>query len=233
MQDDTIAPVMNTQKPRVHAVLWDMDGVLADTGEVHYHAWLLTLSGENIPFDRETFRLTFGMDNAGLLAFTLGYTPDPDFTRRISERKEGVFRQEARGRVRLFPGAKDCLERLRQSGILQAVASSAPLANIEVLVDALGIRHYFAALVSASQLPGKPDPAVFLEAARQLGAPPSECLVIEDSIAGVEAARRAGMRCIAVTNTNPREALNGADRIVESLENLHPEMGWFRSGELD
>jgi HAD superfamily hydrolase (TIGR01509 family) len=200
-----------------------MDGVLADTGEVHYQSWLKTLAGAGILFDRETFRRTFGMNNAGLLEFTLGYPLEPDRLQEISERKEATFRQEIRGRVKLFPGAREWLERLAGSGIRQAVASSAPLENIEVLVDELGIRQYFDVLVSAYKMPGKPDPAVFLEAARRLDMPPEACLVVEDSIAGVEAARRAGMRCIAVTNTNPREALQEADVIVETLVELGKE----------
>lgn len=208
---------------KIRAVLWDMDGVLADTGEVHYQSWMKTLEGAGIPFGRETFRRTFGMNNAGLLEFALGYPLESDRLNEISERKEAIFRQEIRGRVRLFPGAKEWLERLRGSGIRQAVASSAPQENIEVLVDELGIRLYFDALVSAYHMPGKPDPAVFLEAARQLDTPPQNCLVVEDAIAGVEAARRAGMRCIAVTNTNPREALSAAEVIVETLEGLGEE----------
>ena len=215
------------ENQKIRAVLWDMDGVLADTGEVHYQSWMKTLGGAGIPFDRETFRRTFGMNNSGLLEFTLGYPLESDRLNEISERKEAIFRQEIRGRVRLFPGAKEWLERLRGSGIRQAVASSAPQENIEVLVDELGIRLYFDALVSAYHMPGKPDPAVFLEAARQLHTPPQNCLVVEDAIAGVEAARRAGMRCIAVTNTNPPEALSAADVIVESLEEVKERVFLF------
>ena len=104
------------------------------------------------------------------------------------------------------------------------MASSAPPANIEVLVDELGLRSYFSALVSASSLHSKPDPAVFLEAARRLDLPAERCIIIEDSLPGVEAARRAGMKCIAVTTTNPPEALQAADLVVERLDALAPDM---------
>ena len=108
-----------------------------------------------------------------------------------------------------------------------AIASSAPDANIQALVKELGLQDYFAAILSGSEMPGKPDPAVFLAAARRLEFPPERCVVVEDSIAGVKAARRAGMKCIAVTTTNPGEALQAADRVVHSLADL--EEGAFRN----
>jgi beta-phosphoglucomutase-like phosphatase (HAD superfamily) len=112
------------------------------------------------------------------------------------------------------------LARLKNAGVRQAIASSAPQENIDVLVDGLGLRQYFAAIVSGATLPGKPNPDVFLEAARQIGVPPSACVVVEDAIAGVQAARNAGMRCIAVTTTNRADKLAAADIVVDRLDEL-------------
>jgi len=114
------------------------------------------------------------------------------------------------------------LERLNAQGIPMAVASSAPIENINVILDELGLRSYFGAIVSGALMPGKPDPAIFLEAARRLDTPLERCDVIEDSIPGVQAAKSAGMKCLAVLTTNPSEALQAADLIVESLD-LLPE----------
>ncbi len=197
-----------------------MDGVLADTGEFHFMAWMETLPAEGIPFDRETFRRTFGMNNAGILTLLLGRQPEPDYIDRVSELKEENFRKVIHGRARLLPGVLDWLERLKGAGFLQAVASSAPQENIDFLIGELGIGQYFQAVVSAAHMPGKPDPAVFLDAARRLGVSPKRCVVIEDAVSGVEAARRAGMKCIAVTTTNPREALQAADIVVDRLDEL-------------
>jgi beta-phosphoglucomutase-like phosphatase (HAD superfamily) len=97
------------------------------------------------------------------------------------------------------------------------------LGNIEALTEVLGISRFFDALVSAERMPGKPDPAVFLEAARRIGEPPRSCIVIEDSVHGIDAARSAGMKCIAVTNTHPAGLLRGADLVMDSLESLMPE----------
>jgi HAD superfamily hydrolase (TIGR01509 family) len=214
---------MTPDKETRFGVLWDFDGVIADTEELHYKAWAHVLAEHGIPFDRGVFLRTFGMINSEALSRWFGRPLTAEVTQSIGGRKEEIFLQEARGRVTLLPGVKTLLQRLRSADIRQAVASSAPLRNIEVLVDSLGIRPYFTALVSASDMAGKPDPAVFLVAARRIGLPPRLCVVIEDSLPGVEAARRAGMACIGVTNTHPPGALDGADLIVDTLEELPPD----------
>lgn len=205
-------------------VIWDMDGVLIDTGEFHFRAWSQALSERAIPFSRESFQATFGMNNTGVLSTLLGRTPTPKFVSEISDRKEWLFRQEIQGHAQPLPGVRTWLENLKAAGARQAIASSAPPANIDVLVDELDLRPYFDAIVSGFDLPGKPDPAVFLKAARLIGVPPGRCVVVEDAIAGVDAAQRAGMKCIAVTTTNPADTLGDADVIVERLDVLPKDM---------
>jgi beta-phosphoglucomutase len=202
------------------AVLWDMDGVLVDTGELHYQSWLEPLTSLSIPFDRQIFQQTFGMNNAGILTILLGKPPEPDFLEMVSNRKESLFRKLVHGNLQLLPGTLKWLRQLWERGTLQAIASSAPQENIDAIVDEANIRLYFSALISAYFMPGKPDPAVFLEAAGQLGVEPRQCTVVEDAIAGVTAAKKAGMKCIAVCATNPRPSLSAADIVVENLEEL-------------
>jgi len=201
-------------------VIWDMDGVLVDTGDLHYLAWSRVLPKYGLPFGREMFRATFGMNNAGILTILLGRPPEPELLTEISDGKEQMFRQMVRGSVSLLPGVRAWLEKLRRAGFRQAIASSAPQANVDTLVDELGLRDLFDALVSGFALPGKPDPATFLEAARAIQVPPERCVVVEDATAGVEGAHRAGMKCIAVTTTNPAEALQTADIVVDRLDEL-------------
>jgi len=115
--------------------------------------------------------------------------------------------------------------RLRKAlGMKQAIASSAPPENIDVLVAELEIGRHFDALISGFDIPGKPDPGVFLKSAQALDTETQNCIVIEDAITGVEGARRAGMMCIAVTTTNPADALAGADYVVESLDQVDDRM---------
>jgi len=204
-------------------VLWDMDGVLVDTGEFHYRSWEQILAEIGVPFDRGRFKAAFGKNNADTLAFFLGHPPAAELLHSVSERKERLFRQIIHGHVEALPGVHLWLERLRSLGARQVVASSAPQENIDFLVDELGLRPYFVALCAGHSIPGKPDPTLFLQAAGILGLQPKDCIVIEDSLAGLEAARRAGMKRIAVATTNPAEVLFSADLVVERLDQLKVE----------
>ena len=201
-------------------VIWDMDGVLVDTGELHYQTWNEILPSYGIPFSRQRFRLTFGMNNQGFLEYMAGKKLDPGFVREIANRKESRFRELINGSIQPLPGVVDWLTRLRSQGVRQAVASSAPQANVDVLLAVLKISDFFQAAISASEMPGKPDPAVFLQAARLIGLSPASCVVVEDAIPGVQAARRAGMACIAVTTTNSPDALANANVVVDRLNEL-------------
>ncbi len=107
-----------------------------------------------------------------------------------------------KGQALPMPGVLDWLERLQQREVPQAVASGAPPENIEFLVDEMGIRRYFNALVSSEGMPGKPDPAVFLEAARRIGVPAQRCVVVEDGLPGLAAAR-SGRNALHWGNNHP------------------------------
>jgi beta-phosphoglucomutase len=202
------------------AILWDMDGVLVDTGEYHFQSWATVMPEYDLAFSRQFFAETFGMNNAGVLGTLLGDDLTPELLAEISDKKEEAFRAAVRGNVRPLPGVLDWLQRLQEQGYRQGVASSAPPANIDALVGELGMVTYFDTLVSGSELPGKPEPLLFHRVAHILDVPAGRCIVVEDAVAGVEAARRAGMKCIAVTTTNPTDALQTADIVVESLADL-------------
>lgn len=202
------------------AILWDMDGVLVDTGQAHFAAWRETLAQHGKLFNHEDFKATFGMNNTSILKYMYGDGLDPEFVREVGESKEVMFREMVKTGVNPLPGVLDWLEWFRSHGRKQAVASSAPWENIDALVDSLGFRPYFDAIVSGADLPGKPRPDVFLKAARLVGIPPNDCLVIEDAVPGVQAARNAGMKCIAVTTTNPAEGLQQADLVLLDLTEL-------------
>jgi beta-phosphoglucomutase family hydrolase len=201
-------------------VLWDMDGVLVDTGEAHYQSWADVLADYGVSFSRDFFRETFGMNNVGILTLLFGDRLTPDLLEEIAGRKEEAFRDQVRGHVQPLPGVLDWLPRLEAQGFQMGIASSAPSANIDALIDELRLRSYFDTLVSGVDMLGKPDPALFLEVARRLDLPPERCIVVEDAKAGVEAAKRANMKCIAVTTTNPADALAAADIIVDRLDAL-------------
>lgn len=208
----------------VKAIIWDMDGVVADTGEAHFLAWKALFAELGREVTREQFLATFGMSNLPILRLWLGdEVPDAELN-ALAKRKEELFRERVRGHVRILPGVLTWLERGRARGYRQVIASSGPMANIVALLAALDLSDYFDALLSGAFLPqSKPDPTIFLHAAAAVGAAPRQSLVIEDGIVGVEAAFRAGMRCIAVTTTHPAEKLSRADLVVNSLAALDEE----------
>lgn len=194
--------------------------MLVDTGQAHFTAWRETLVQYGKNYSHEDFKATFGMNNTSILRYVYGEGLDAGFVREVGESKEAMFRELVKAGVDPLPGVRDWLGWFRTHNLKQAVASSAPWENIDALVDALGFRPYFDAIVSGADLPGKPKPDVFLKAARLVGIPPKACLVIEDAVPGVQAARNAGMKCIAVTTSNPAEGLQQADLVLSDLTEL-------------
>lgn len=203
-------------------VLWDMDGTLVDTAELHYNAWV-TLAGEiGRPFSRAEFAATFGRRNPEIIRQVFDAAASDEKVQRLGDRKEVLYRAQARRGVSLLPGVRELLEGLHGAGFKQAIASSAPRANLDLILQLTHIEQFIDAIVSMEETErGKPDPQVFLVAAAKLAVPPPRCVVVEDAIAGVEAARAGGMKCIAVTFVGHHDPARlkaaGASLVVESL----------------
>jgi len=195
-----------------------MDGTLADSSEYHWMSWQEALAAEDVPITRDKFDATFGWRNAEILRLWLGNDADPERIVRIGDGKEVAYRALLRsGGVEPLPGAAEWVTRLRAEGWQQAIASSAPRANIEAMLDALRFTELVDAYLGAEDVTrGKPDPDVFLNAAEQLGVLPERCVVVEDAAAGIEGARRAGMISIGVGGG----AVEAADVVVLSLSDL-------------
>ncbi len=209
-------------------MVWDVDGTLVDTADLHFQAWLRLARELDRPFNREQFVATFGQRNPDIIRRLFDGSLTDLEVARIGERKEEFYWAEARKGVDLLPGARSLLEGLQASGFKQAVGSSAPRQNLDLILEITGTRRFFDAIVSMENTQrGKPDPQVFLIAARKLSVPPARCVVMEDAVAGVEAARAAGMKCVAVrfVGHHPRSRLEqaGADRAVDSLEEVTAE----------
>jgi beta-phosphoglucomutase family hydrolase len=203
------------------AVIWDMDGVLVDTAEHHYQSWKFAFAKQGIEFSQEDFKKIFGMRNDAIIRKTMGGGAGRDKIEEVAKDKEEFFRTTVKRDLRPFPGVIDLLKTLKGNGIRSAIASSAPMENIRVILEGLGIKEYFQALVYGQEVTeGKPSPLIFQLAARKLGVETRCCIVIEDAVAGVKAAKAAGMRCIAVTNSHPAESLAGADLVVDSLQKV-------------
>jgi beta-phosphoglucomutase family hydrolase len=205
----------------IRAVLWDMDGVIADSGPYHLAAWQEIFGPRGVKFTAGDFKHSFGLRNDNIIRNTLGEGVTQEEVDAIAGAKEEAFRRLARGKIKALPGALELFKLLKREGFSMAIASSTPAENIELVTGSLGIAGYFQVIVNGHEVTrGKPDPQVFLLAAQRLGVKPANCLVIEDAVAGVAAAKKAGMYCLAVANTHSRQELKEADLIVDTLEKV-------------
>jgi beta-phosphoglucomutase len=210
-------------------VIWDVDGTLVDTAELHFRAWVALAAEIDRPFTREDFAATFGRRNPEIIRQLFDPAADDATVADLGLRKETHYRAAVRREgTAMLPGVARLLAAFAAAGWPQAVGSSAPRENLELLLGATGTRRYFAAVVGQEDTTrGKPDPQVFLVGADRLGVPPGRCVVFEDAVAGVEAARAGGMRCVAVrcVGHHPADTLAaaGADLVVETLDEVTAE----------
>lgn len=213
------------QSPAFGAI-WDMDGTLVDTAELHFAAWTEVCRERGLPFTRADFVATFGWRNPEILRKLFGNQLTDADANALAERKEELYREAARRiGIEPLPGVRELLTGLRHEGIRQAVGSSAPRKNLDLILEVAGLAEFFEALSSMEDTTrGKPDPEVFLIAAQRLGLEPKNCLVLEDAIVGVQAARAGGMKCIAVSfaGHHPAEKLRnaGANLVVGNLKDV-------------
>jgi beta-phosphoglucomutase len=210
---------------RVYGAIWDVDGTLVDTAELHFEAWRLVAEERGRPFTRADFAATFGQRNPEILRALFGERFSEQEMAALGDHKEEMYRAAAGRGVGLLPGVHDLLEGLHRAGFHQAIGSSAPRANLELILRLTGVERFFDAVVGSEETQrGKPDPQVFLIAADRLGVPPARCVVLEDAVAGVEAAKAGGMKCVAVrfVGHHPEAALcrAGADLVVPTLEQV-------------
>ncbi len=211
----------------LEAVIFDVDGVLADSYRAHFESWRLLARELGFELSEAAFAETFGRTSRDIIRlFRRGENPDEAELRRLDDRKEALYRELVAERFPAMDGARELVDSLAREGIRIAVGSSGPPENVELALDRLGIRPAVRAVVTGRDVTrGKPDPEVFLRAAQRLGAPPSRCAVIEDARAGIEAAKAAGMVAVALVSTGrtSREfADSGADLVVASLRELDP-----------
>lgn len=217
----------------LRAVIFDFNGIIVDDEPIHFELFQKVFAEEGINLTKEAYYARYlGFDDRG--AFSFGYHEhnqplSHDKLMELIERKAVYYQEAIRNHVAIFPGVKTLIMKLAESLPL-AVASGALRNEIETILTTAGLIDYFKAIVSAEDVErGKPEPDIFLKALAALngqnGNPilASDCVVIEDSKEGIKGARRAGMKCLAVTNSHPAELLNEANAVVKSLDAVTPE----------
>jgi len=207
------------------AVIFDMDGVLIDSYRAHLEAWQRLGEKLGRPVTEEVFVPTFGRVNCEIFHHLWGDAFADAEIDRWGDWKEQAYREIILKRFPAMQGAADLLDSLKSAGFALALGSSGPPENVAAALVGLGRPAIFDVIVTSRDVAhGKPHPEVFLKAAERLGIEPRFCAVVEDSLAGLEAAAGAGMQTIALTGTFPRERLaEKAALVVDSLRELTPE----------
>jgi beta-phosphoglucomutase len=216
----------------LRAVIFDFNGIIVDDEPIHFELFQRVLKEEDINLtEADYYERYLGYDDRG--AFSTAYREhDRALSRsklaQLIERKAAYYREDIKAKMRVFPGIQTLVPNLAKQLPL-AIASGALRNEIEIILSSIGLFTHFRAIVSAEDVTrGKPEPEIFLTALERLNAAldsnhrisPAECLVIEDSKEGIRGARRAGMKCLAVTNSHPAKLLDEADSILDSLEGI-------------
>ena len=216
----------------LRALIFDFNGIIVDDEPIHFELFKQVLAEEGIKLTEADYYARYlGFDDRG--AFTAAYREhgrslDEKLLARLIDRKAIYYQNEIRSKVRIFPGVQKLVTTLVPVLPL-AVASGALRQEIETILSAAGLLKHFAVIISAEDVDhGKPEPEIFLKALARLNAQvedghpidAADCLVIEDSKEGIRGARRAGMKCLAVSNSHPTELLQEANAVVRSLEEV-------------
>lgn len=210
-----------TNNGPVGALIFDMDGTLVDNMRFHEDAWEHLHVTHGLPFDRDSFfSHTAGMA-VGEIISPLFPNATPAEIEAMGREKELFYRRNYGPHVVAMPGLLELMARADAAGVPMAVATAAPPGNIDIVLDMLGLRSRFATIIAPSQgFRGKPNPDLFLGAAERMTVAPEACIVFEDAPNGVEAARRAGMRAVAILSMFGAKDFTGFDNVIASAKDF-------------
>jgi beta-phosphoglucomutase family hydrolase len=206
-------------------LIFDMDGTLIDSNPTHKEAYTQFFARYDIELTDEGFKDHIsGRMNPDILTYFFGEKGEELSEQRIEEltrEKETLYQQLFEPAIKPINGLTEFLMGVQDAHIPMALATSAPMMNVDFVFDKLGIRQFFQQIVTEADVTtGKPDPAVFRIAAERLGADPAQCIVFEDSAKGVEAAQAAGMVVVALTVSHEPEATEHADRVIDDYTQI-------------
>jgi beta-phosphoglucomutase family hydrolase len=210
----------------IKAVIFDMDGLMVDTEPLYSQAMQQVAQKRGKCFTLELKQKIMGrlaIDSMRIFKEALGLNESPE---EILEEREKIYGKLIAQEIKPMPGLFKVLELLDKMGIRKAIASSSKRCWIELIIDKLGIRNQFEIIVSGQEIQrGKPNPDIYLLAAKKLNLKPQQCLVIEDATSGVKSAKSANMKCIAIPNQFTQGLdFSGADLVLNSLEEINEHL---------
>jgi len=201
-------------------LIFDMDGVIVDNHQWHFKAWVEFGKRHWLRITRTEFDKHVGTTNASILNALFSDKLNSKQVNVLSKEKENIYREIYAPHIQPVSGLPEFLQYASDSGIPIALATSAIAENVDFTLDATGLRKYFAHITDASMVKkGKPDPEIYLKTAKKLDVNPAECIVFEDSIAGIIAAQKAGMFAVGLaTSFKASDLLNYVNKIIENFE---------------
>ncbi len=216
----------------VKALIFDMDGTMIDSMDHHRQSWIDFSAHHGIAIEvEELMRRTTGRTGAECMDELFGRPIARDEAWTLVQHKERLYREAFAPEFREVTGFREFLRLVTARGLRTGVGTAGDAANIAFALQHLALHEPPEAMVGGDEgLPGKPEPAIFLEVARRLGVAPAQCLVFEDAPLGIEAARRAGMRAVAVTTSHRAEELAGP-HVLAAIEDYTglADAPWFRN----
>ncbi|MEP3480416.1 MAG: HAD family phosphatase [Fuerstiella sp.] len=209
-----------------YGVIFDVDGVLVDSYQAHFITWQASARKHGFDCTEAEFALAFGRTAREVIRESWDSSLSDQWIKDFEDEKESLYREMISKEFPAIPGAFELIHALHDDQIAMAIGSSGPPLNVRAVVQALKAEDAITTVITGADVKaGKPNPDVFLQGSKGMQVPPERCVVLEDAVPGLQAARAAGMKCVGVVSSGrSREELADADHLVTDLTQLSPEL---------
>ena len=203
-------------------MIFDLDGTLIDNNSFHLKAWQAFYKKRNRSLTEEEYKQHFnGKTNVDVLAHVFEDPLSPEENERYTHEKEDLYREIYKPHIKPVKGLVNLLEQIHIARIPMAIATSGIKVNIDYMFEHVAIRHYFKEVIYSKDIKrGKPDPEIYFVTAKKLNVHPENCIVFEDSVPGIQSAKAASMKVIAITTTHTPEELHPADKLIHDYDEI-------------